>query len=449
MSRPLEQALAGLIPSHNGPLPPELTTMASSLLAQSRSKASSLKPEEEIARTYACAHLACERLKQRLNLPAIQPRPPVAPRTYRKVYDYFENALSGTGTPRKQQQQQQQQQQQGYSRAGGGSAANTPASAGRRRRAVVEADEDAAGRGRATPRSRAAATGATGATGAKDFGGEPPEWIMPLIRTLCKTLDAPAAVPHVYAGLRSVLRLTSSSSSLPSSGTRGRPTREAARAKSGGGGGVAEGDIAALVVALVFFVSVRMAGRATGKAEHDARRNKAAAVLMDCGYANGVDDKALAKQIDDMVARAGEQKWVDETQEWWRNVGEGVGVGIGDDDGDDSGDDADAAGDEDGDVEMTDAPAAVLSAERKRQRRRSSAAAGGGDKNASTPLKQSRADSSSLRGGLGTMMQESVDYLSEEKRRDYKVWRAKIMKQVEAIEKEDMAKSKGKSRAGG
>ncbi|KAK8227726.1 origin recognition complex subunit 6-domain-containing protein [Phyllosticta paracitricarpa] len=370
MSRPLEQALAGLIPSHNGPLPPELTTMASSLLAQSRSKASSLKPEEEIARTYACAHLACERLKQRLNLPAIQPRPPVAPRTYRKVYDYFENALRG-------------------------SAANTPASAGRRRRAVVEADKDAAGRGRATPRSRAAVTGATGA---KDFGGEPPEWIMPLIRTLCKTLDAPAAVPHVYAGLRSVLRLTSSSSSLPSSGTRGRPTREAARAKSGGGGGVAEGDIAALVVALVFFVSVRMAGRATGKAEHDARRNKAAAVLMDGGYANGVDDKALAKQIDDMVARAGEQKWVDETQE---------------------------------------------------QRRRSSAAAGGGDKNASTPLKQSRADSSSLRGGLGTMMQESVDYLSEEKRRDYKVWRAKIMKQVEAIEKEDMAKSKGKSRAGG
>lgn len=61
MSRPLEQALTGLIPSHNGPLPPELTTLAASLLAQSRSKASSLKPEEEIARTYACAHLACER----------------------------------------------------------------------------------------------------------------------------------------------------------------------------------------------------------------------------------------------------------------------------------------------------------------------------------------------------------------------------------------------------
>ncbi|KAK8174858.1 origin recognition complex, subunit 6 [Phyllosticta citribraziliensis] len=359
MSRPLEQALAGLIPSHNGPLPPELTTLASSLLAQSRSKASSLKSEEEIARTYACAHLACERLKQRLNLPAIQPRPPVAPRTYKKVYSYFENALNGVGTPRKQQQQQM-----GYSRAGG-SVANTPTSTGRRSRAAMAAG---------------------------DAEDDPPEWSMPLIRTLCKKLDAPAAVPHVYSGLRSVLRLVGSPSSMPPSGTRGRPTREAARAKRVGDG-IADSDISALVVALMFFVSVRMVGRATEKAEHDARRDKAVAVLMDGGYANGNDKKALINQIDVMVTRAAEEKW------------------------------------------------------RNRRRRRSSAAGGAGDKSASTPLKQSRADSSSLRGGLGTMMQDSVDYLSEERRRDFKAWKAEIMKRVEAIEKEDMVRDKGKGRA--
>lgn len=61
MSKPVEQALVGLVPAHNGPLPSELLSVAVSLLAQSRSKASSLRPEEEIARTYACAHLACER----------------------------------------------------------------------------------------------------------------------------------------------------------------------------------------------------------------------------------------------------------------------------------------------------------------------------------------------------------------------------------------------------
>jgi len=61
MDKSVIQALNGLIPTSSSPLPPELVELAVSLLAQSRSKASSLKVEEEIARSYACAHLACER----------------------------------------------------------------------------------------------------------------------------------------------------------------------------------------------------------------------------------------------------------------------------------------------------------------------------------------------------------------------------------------------------
>jgi origin recognition complex subunit 6 len=57
----VEQALSGLIPTLNGTLPPELVDLALSLLARSRSVASSLKSDEEIARPYACAQLACER----------------------------------------------------------------------------------------------------------------------------------------------------------------------------------------------------------------------------------------------------------------------------------------------------------------------------------------------------------------------------------------------------
>lgn len=61
MDRAVIQALNGLVPSLSGPLPPELIELATSLLAQSRNKASSLKADEEIARTYACANIACER----------------------------------------------------------------------------------------------------------------------------------------------------------------------------------------------------------------------------------------------------------------------------------------------------------------------------------------------------------------------------------------------------
>lgn len=61
MDQAVVQALDGLIPSLSSPLPSELVELATSLLAQSRNKASSLKADEEIARSYACANIACER----------------------------------------------------------------------------------------------------------------------------------------------------------------------------------------------------------------------------------------------------------------------------------------------------------------------------------------------------------------------------------------------------
>ena len=60
----IEQALTGLIPTLSGPLPAELIELALSLLTRSRSVATSMKPDEEIARPYACAQLACERYEE-------------------------------------------------------------------------------------------------------------------------------------------------------------------------------------------------------------------------------------------------------------------------------------------------------------------------------------------------------------------------------------------------
>lgn len=63
-NRPVEQALATLLPTHANDLPQELLSLSLSLVAQSRSFSTSLKPEEEIARPYACAELACRRCVQ-------------------------------------------------------------------------------------------------------------------------------------------------------------------------------------------------------------------------------------------------------------------------------------------------------------------------------------------------------------------------------------------------
>ena len=61
MNRSIEQALLSLLPTNNAELPRPLLDLAGSLLAQSRLRASTLKAEEDIARTYACAHIACDR----------------------------------------------------------------------------------------------------------------------------------------------------------------------------------------------------------------------------------------------------------------------------------------------------------------------------------------------------------------------------------------------------
>ncbi|KAM4060094.1 origin recognition complex subunit 6 (ORC6) domain-containing protein [Hirsutella rhossiliensis] len=101
MSRPIEQALLSLIPAHGPELPPSLVELAGSLLAQSRNRASTLKADEEVARHYACANLACERLKIALDLPPIEPRPPIPPRIYKRLYTHLDNILPNpSATPR-------------------------------------------------------------------------------------------------------------------------------------------------------------------------------------------------------------------------------------------------------------------------------------------------------------------------------------------------------------
>lgn len=61
MSRQIEQALLSLIPTYGSDLPPSLVETAGFLLTQSRHKASTLKADEEVARLYACANIACDR----------------------------------------------------------------------------------------------------------------------------------------------------------------------------------------------------------------------------------------------------------------------------------------------------------------------------------------------------------------------------------------------------
>ncbi|KAJ5506836.1 Origin recognition complex subunit 6 [Penicillium expansum] len=209
-NRPVEQALSTLVPTHANDLPQELLSYAMSLVAQSRSFSSSLKPEEEIARPYACAEIACRRLTRTLKLPPLLGHPPCPPRIYKKLYSYLDRSLTSSST--------------GLKRSASGSVPGTPSRAGSAQTTPTKGTA-----ARNTP-SKAVAPTPRGLqnTPSKStpLKRNAPAWVMTAIRTVCKILSTPAPrtntwsrppisrtlPPHIFSGVSSVLYLTSSMS---------------------------------------------------------------------------------------------------------------------------------------------------------------------------------------------------------------------------------------------
>lgn len=233
MSTPIQQALVTLVPTLNT-LPQELIDLSTSLLAQSRNKASSLKAEEEIGRTYACAHIAVERLKHRLDIDKIVARPPVAPRIYKKLYGYLDAALSVPATPRTNRLKDVGVVGTPGSGRGRRSALGTPV--GTSSKTPVKSVKSAGVTPSKTPISAAKSAGSVTASGrrstrsaAKEVEDEVviadseeerqkktqekeaednlPEQVRPMAEAICDALDVPQAASHVCTAISAVLQL--------------------------------------------------------------------------------------------------------------------------------------------------------------------------------------------------------------------------------------------------
>ncbi|KAL9005813.1 MAG: hypothetical protein Q9188_001431 [Gyalolechia gomerana] len=356
MDKAIPQALESLIPEFNGPLPQELLELAISLLAQSRNKASNLKPEEEIARSHACAHLACERFDTN------SPRPPCPPKVYQKLYRHLDSALP----------------------------------AGARRTARVPKPLESAIPTRSspvTPRKSSATTTRTPAPARKKrkralaVFENVPSWTMPAIRGFCKRLEAPAAPPHVYAGVHSIL-------TLPAPMEQSVEDGHVERLQSLG--------VEALIVAVYILVRTRLSGVETDLNGYSAQRDKAMAILRELrsdGESLIVLDPA---SVDEWMRETKRGKWLE--MDWFENIEQGAGLSI--DNAQDRTRDSSEDNDIDGDDDF------LVSKHRP---------------NGYT------AGESFLQPGLGTM--DRVDYLSDEKRADYQRWRKKILAQIARIEK--------------
>ncbi|EON61240.1 hypothetical protein W97_00453 [Coniosporium apollinis CBS 100218] len=389
MNKSIEQALTGLIPSLSGPLPPELLNLAVSLLAQSRSKASSLKQDEEIARA----------LKQPLNLPQIVSRPPCAPRVYKKVYAYFNSALTAQEprTPRKQRQLATEANGLTLSP----STRHTPS------------------KGTPTVRTPSRATPLKRKIG--DISGDDSEGLsstMPAIRHLCKAFNLPAAAPHVFVGVSSVLQHENSRASEPTSAA-GTPTSVLSRARTrrpappsvqeAPGGAIEDANIPALIVVIFLYTFVRLSGRKLDPDQYTQIQLKAIKTLLETEVG-----KTSPKQHDitsdvERLLRRAQSGWL--KLEWYQNIAPGDELP--------QVDDLDGVGD---DKEADSDEINVLTARRTPLKKQRKAAA-------------SKKESGSLQIGLGTMMQDKVDYLSEARRLDFLEWKAGIMARIEQIER--------------
>ncbi|QDS74548.1 hypothetical protein FKW77_007772 [Venturia effusa] len=381
MSRAVQNDLFSLLPSITLPLPTDLVSLAVSLLAQSRSKASTLKQDEEIARGYACAHIACERLKQALDLPAIRPRPPCPPRTYKKVFTYLSTVLTAK-------------------RSAGPAEPETPK---KHRTISAKATPNKATPSRTrTPRSNAKQGDAS--------SSDEPEWMMGVIRKLCKALKTPAAAPHVFTGVSTVLSTIREKENAVTTPARKRPRLLSAPATH-------EAEIQApsfetkripALIAVVTMYTLSALNSPPSPEEYSALRKNAITSLLKSVPAIESEEADLTKDIEAFMREA-TNGWLE--MEWYQNIQPAQNSE--DDAEDDGGGDGEGAEDEE------EGPVSTK-ASRRREKKKAS----------------QTDDLAAPKRAFGTMMTDATDWLSDDRRAHYRQWKAKILMQIEKIERD-------------
>ncbi|KAF4448297.1 Origin recognition complex subunit 6 [Fusarium austroafricanum] len=312
MSRQIEQALLSLMPTYGSDLPPSLVELAGSLLAQSRHRASTLKAEEEIARLYACANIACDRLKITLDLPPIEPRPPIPPRIYKRLYTHLDNILpSGASTPSRATA--------GRTRTPGSrfrDADNSPASGSRPLPSRGTPTKEQSLAQWRTPSKGATGTPTRSTRKKEAFTGDNLHaWIQPATRWLCEETDHKKLAPTILAGMETIVT------------PGGRRTDDEWVLQ----------NVTALFAAIYFFVTMRVKALASGEGiDREGyvplrkeilallSRTRKEVIVRDLEDENAWEgwSNLKSKDFDDAVAQINERAWL--TGDWYQGIADVV-----------------------------------------------------------------------------------------------------------------------------
>ncbi|KAE8377025.1 origin recognition complex, subunit 6 [Aspergillus bertholletiae] len=441
-NRPVEQALGTLLPTHADDLPQELLSLALSLVAQSRSFSTSLRPEEEIARPYACAEIACRRLTRALKLPPLMGHPPCPPRSYKKLYAFLDRSLSNsvvgvkragsnstpgtpsrakstsstpikdsryTGTPSKAAETPRKLQ-------------NSPSKSTPLRNAVTRDGSESHSQ---TPqRLKVRPNGLPGSTIIPDA----PAWVMTSIRSVCKTLSTPAPrtstwsrppisrtlPPHIFAGVSSILYFISQASAKDDDDFD-EETLEFVEpiliVKDKEKDEDYKEVVNALVVAVYFLTLARRRSSLSEGPEETRKLDKKTfsdmrqTALVSLGLPS--TERRHREDVDQWIAVIMQQSWANR-KEWFENIPQA---------GELEGENAYLSNEDDYDDE-----------ERARSSKRQK-------KMESGPSLAKHTSRKGLLPGLGTMMQDRVDWLSDDRKEDYIEWKAAVLARIEQLQK--------------
>ncbi|KAI5928159.1 origin recognition complex, subunit 6 [Camillea tinctor] len=311
MSRTLEPTLLSLLPTYSTDLPQPLLELAASLLAQSRNNAGTLKAEEEVARSYACAHIACERLKITLDLPPIQPRPPIHPRIYKRLYTHLDNVLPANSVGKSGRVRTPSSKMRESGIFGSVNGKRTPS------RATPNKDESLAKFRSPTVRGDGTPTKSTSKPpvipAKRKAGGvisALPAWARPTIQLLCKELDEERIGRTVLAGVQTI------------AAPHGKPTKDE----------WVNGNLTPLVAAIYLLVSSQLYVLEHGQVDKKNYALKRKAILNVLEQAQGtvsvqgMDEDELwigwtdigAKDIDAAATKIVESGW--QKDEWFESI---------------------------------------------------------------------------------------------------------------------------------
>lgn len=447
MSTPIEQALITLVPTLNT-LPQELIDLSTSLLAQSRNKASSLKPEEEIGRTYACAHIAVERLKSRLDIDKVVARPPVAPRIYKKLYGYLDAALKEPATPRTNRLKdvglagtlgsgKGRRSNLGTPsktpaksiKSAGATPLKTPASvaksvgsvttSGRRTRSAVKAPEEK----QEAVISDSEEERQKEAVQEEEKDDNLPDQIRPMAEAVCDALDVPQATPHVCAALSTILQLRGWNDIKPEAlGSTPRSSAKKRKRTSTDADDVAAIEdsssitptsLPGLLVAISLVTTFTLRNTVIDGTTYATARSSAIAALE--------PNAPLPKDVDNFLHASKAEGWLE--LPWFTTVKASTITSI-----------------PQAQTPKKNKPPAKTPLHRKEKHAPRPVAK---DAEMDTVMEDADAEAeeedndrpgAGLRSGLGTMFQDSVDWLSGERRKAYRTWEQSVRARCAEIE---------------